>query len=235
MLLRDPCCALIALSCVAHIASADESAMELPAEGAWVRYHGVTKPDNEPEVTYKLTIRFLGRETHQGRLCRWIETEETYDDARQGMEILVPEVALQNSERPLDETIKCRYRNREGEVVSESLERVGFTGTDFLFLPAARKSAKVVDEPQIVDYQSGRLTIPLGWKGEYVWSREAKTIKQTQTMKWDYTIWIDPKVPLGVARKKMTLSRQIDGMTTKTYTQDQYLEDFGLDAKSAFR
>lgn len=224
-----------ALSLLATMAPAEEPVTKLPPEGAWVRYHGVTKPDDGPEAIYKSTIKMLRREDWNGRPCRWIEVEETGDlEFRQVTEYLIPETALAESERPIDEVVRAIHRNAQGEIYSESLEFNGVGAIDLLFCPAMRKNAKIIHEPQIVEYQSGKLTIPTGLQGSYNWTRESKTIKQTQSWTWEYTVWIDPKVPLGIALKKMTLTRQIDGVTTKTWTQDQYLEDFGLDAKPAF-
>ena len=230
----SPCQRLLwtGLTClIATVAAAEDTAVKLPPEGAWARYHGVTKPDDGVETSYKLLIKVLGREEWNGRTCRWIEIEEWLPDdpkKRQASQYLIPEQALLESERPLDEAVRAISRNDEGKIVSESLEFIGFGGTDMLFLPGCRKNAKVVNETEMVDYQSGKLTIPQGQRGEYTWTRKSSS------MTWDYSVWIDPKVTIGLARKKMKLTRKIDGNTVRTWTMNQWVEDFGLDAKSAF-
>ena len=208
----------------------------LPPEGAWARYYHVVTEEGRPERRNKSTIKVLGAEEANGRRCRWIEIEWSQDGetGRGVTQYLIPEKTLAESERPLDEAIRAISRDGDGKIVFESLEFVGLSGTDMLFLPSARKSAKPVEEPQSVDYQSGRLNIPTGLRGDYVFSREAKTVKQTQAWTWDYTVWIDRKVSLGVAREKIKMTQRIDGVVKRTWVEDVWLEDFGLDAKSAF-
>jgi hypothetical protein len=222
-------CITVMLGLASLLPAEDKPAAEVPPEGAWARYHGVTKPDNGPEVIYKSTIRVLGRADHQGQPCRWIEVEESYDEgSRQISQYLIPERALAESKRPLDEAVKAVSRDRDGKIVSESLDSLGFGGADMLFLAAARQGAEVVKAPQTVEYQAGKLTIPQGERGEYVWERK------NVTMTSEYTVWTDPKVSLGLARKKIQLTRTVNGVVIRTWSQDQYLEDFGFDAKSEF-
>ena len=204
---------------------------QLPPEGAWARYHQVIKLEDGAEVTYKKLIKVLGQEEWNARTCRWIETEEWLADNpkhRQASQYLIPEQALLKSERPLDEAVKAIFRNGEGKIVSESLEFIGSEGAVMLFLPVCRKNAKMVDQTEVVDYQSGKLTIPQGQQGEYNWTR------RNSSMTWDYMVWIDPKVSIGLARKKMKFTRKIDGNTVSTWTMNQWVEDFGFDAKSSF-
>lgn len=155
--------------------------------------------------------------------------EEIYEETvRQVEQYLIPEKALTESERPLDEAVRAIHWNGEGKIVSESLDGVGFAGVNLLFLTAARENAKTVKEPQVVEYQAGKLTVTQGEQGEYVW------VRNNSTMAWKYTIWTDPKVSLGPARVKMTLTRRIDDKVQRTWVLDRFLEDFGFDAKPTF-
>jgi hypothetical protein len=228
------------LTCVAAVcvrsSIGEEKLPQLPPEGAWARYHQVVVEKGRAERCYKSTIKVLGAEEVNGRHCRWIEFASIPDgQTAPGItQYLIPEKGLAESERPLDEAIRALTQDSEGNIVPETLEFSGINGTDMLFLPGARNNAKPVDEPQIVDYQSGRLNIPSGLRGEYTFRREAKTVKQTQSWTWEYTVWIDPKVSLGIARERFEMTQRIDGAVKRTFTQDVWLEDFGFDAKSSF-
>lgn len=224
---------VVAIGCTAIPANGeDPAAMTIPPEGAWARYHGVTKPDNGPEAVYKSTIRILGREEFNGKACRWIELEEAGDDYRQIQQFLIPETALAKSERPMDEAVRTISRDREGKIVAESSAGDGFSGLNLLFLKPARAAAKPVDEAQVVEYPTGKLTIPRGERGTYSWSRPESTAE----FEFAYTLWLNSKVPIGMAREKatLTLKRKTDSSILRTWTMNRYLEDFGLDAKSEF-
>ncbi len=183
---------------------AGEPAVELPKPGAWARYHIVEKPENGAEIVFKSTLKFLHQQEHHRVACRWIEIEEHYD--KEGKEIvqlyqfLVPERALRDSASPLSETVVANFRDNGSEVLPERLDRTGVFGTALLFLPAARKGSQILNEPQRVDYPGGRIEIPTAQRGKYVWSHEAVIVKQTKSWTWDYDIWVDQKVPVGIAR-----------------------------------
>lgn len=217
------------------VVDADDE-VKLPASGSWVRYHFVTKSDNGQEAIFKQTLKFLGSQDHGGVACRWIEIDEKYAAGElQHHQLLVPERALRESSNPLSETLIYNLRDGEGEIQSHRLEMAQIFGASLLFLPAARKTAKSIDEPKQVDYQQGKLKIAKAHQGEFRWSREAITVKQTQTFVWKYSVWVDPVVPVGVAHGRHEFHVELDGVKSRGAANEVHLEDFGTGATSSFQ
>ncbi len=223
-----------------NLAAADEPPAPLPAEGAWVRHHIVHKPEDGTEVTYKATIKFLGRKDHNGVACRWVEMVEVYDDGNtSAIQYLIPERALQNSAHPLKETVLAHLKEGDGDI--RRVERLeldlvlsGVNESNLLFLPALRTKAQPLDERQIVEHPRGRFVIPRGVKGEFRFDHRAVTVPETRSLIYNYQLWLEPKAAAGFARAHFKGSFERNGTATRKWTVDLFLEDFGNDAKSIF-
>lgn len=211
---------------------ADEPADELPKPGAWARYHVVIKRDNGTESTGKLTLKFLEQEQDNGRPCRWLEFEWKYDDtADWQIRCLIPEKALCDSDRPLNEAVKALEQvgdDRPREMQPGELKLSAFV---LYWLPAARKAAERIDEPQTVEYQAGKLTVPQAYRIQETKSSDVEGNRSREER--EFKVWVHPNVPMGHVR--LSNRGRIQGdLLNLTWTHDQHLEDFGFDAKSAF-
>jgi hypothetical protein len=206
--------------CACGTLSAEDPPVELPREGAWARYHVV-----DDDVAFKILIKVLGSEQRIGKMCRWIEIQETIEDNKETWRFLIPVESLLKSERPLEDAVAAQWLDGDDKLFSESLDSIGFYGRFLLFLPAMRKNAKTVNVPQTVEYQAGKLTIPSGQQGVYAW--ENPNTKFT----FEYTVWSDPKVPLGMVRKSMKFTLALKGRDPLIRTIEETLEDCGFDAQ----
>ncbi len=211
---------LVLTICACCSLPAEDQPVELPREGSWARYHVA-----EDNVTYKILIKVLGSEQRSGKTCRWIEIQETREDNKETWRFLIPVESLLKSERPLQEAVAAQWLFGDDKLFSEELDSNGFYGRFLLFLPAMRKNTKTVNIPQTVEYQAGKLTVPSGQQGVYA----CELLNTNYT--WEYTVWSDPKVPLGLARKSIKFTQTRKGRDPLTWTIEETLEDCGFDAQ----
>lgn len=215
--------------------AAEETVGKLPPDGAWIRYHVQVKKEDEPEVAFKSTWKFLGRQVVEGHSCRVIEMIEQYGKGpEEALQFLVPERALRESANPMAETVMAFQRSGTDNVEPFALDSVGFFGSSMLFLPATRRTAQLVREPQTIDYQAGRLTIPAGQRGDFLWKPKPAPDQDSRAWISEYTIWLDPKLPVGMARGQFQFRMEVDGVVNSRWTHHQTVEEFGIDAKSTF-
>src|SRR5579872_5962731 len=89
--------------------SADPPAT-LPADGWWIRYFVTTKYlGSDDAITMKRTYSLVGTASENGQKCRWVEMKsvETVNGKERidVLKFLVPEKALLENDKPLDNLI----------------------------------------------------------------------------------------------------------------------------------
>lgn len=222
-----------------HVASAvaaeppAQPGAALPKDGAWARYHVVIKstPESAESDTLKVTFAFVGRESHDGKECCWIEVRISPSDKSETMSVkcLVAEQDLRESERPFEHVLKSGRRSPDGNVFDGDDQANRGLGNFVIFLPGPLKAARNLDEPQMVKYQQGNLEIAAGLAGSYMNSSADDTVTA------DYSIWMHPDVPAGFAHARFTLRHKADGEEAGySYHVEFFLEETGTDAKPSF-
>lgn len=211
----------------AALTAAEKTDVDLPRDGAWVRYKVLIKHDTGREFDFKTTTKFLGREDIDGRPCRWIEIEWNKDAYR----FLVPEKSLRDDEHPLDETVKADHRDANGDVRKATDEMVKSMAFALFFLPAAHQPAKRVAEPRTVESPAGKLKIADAFLIKESKTTEVEGIRYVHER--ECRIWVHPDLPLGHAHLIYKGQNKGGEMNLK-WTQEQTLEEFGDDAQSAF-
>jgi hypothetical protein len=208
---------------------ADEPAVKWPREGSWANYHVLTKTDRGEESAGKMTLKSLNKTTVDAVPCRWFESEyvaqaEPWHERRK---FLVPERAVDSSERPLDEVLRNLQRDNAAAVAAVSPEAHAWMPTDVLYFPGFLKNAKRVDDPRTVKYQRGEWQIPQAHVGTYRWWRKGKPPEESSVWETTYRVWLHPDLPVGFAHAATTLKLIVEGKEVRTWQQEFALQEFG--------
>lgn len=207
---------------------------KLPPDGAWARYHLDVLFEDDRLENWKLTARSVGRETVDGRPCRWIEFEILQDASQspQVHKVLVPEEDLREDADPAGDVLRYIYRDQQGEVAERSTDFVALFGGLFALFPGPLSTAEPVDKARTVEYQDGTLQIPQGLQGTIISSREMRN-NVTQTFETKYKVWLHKKVPIGFAYAEFNWSFKRDDEPQQNLNLQFFLEETGTDARSA--
>ncbi|MFN0052665.1 MAG: hypothetical protein ACKV0T_10770, partial [Planctomycetales bacterium] len=191
---------------------ADPDVPTLPKDGTWIRYFGRSWREGEGnESTSKRTYSLVGTTTEKGQLCRWVEmSEAALVDGNERTDIikfLLPEKELRTNDAPLESLIRC-WRKIDNEPVRELKfnSQEGFSGgphfywgRDFVIFPGSQRDSQVVRESKTVEYQSGRLEIPMGYRAQFSATRRARTADISYSQAIEFVVWRHSDLPLGVA------------------------------------
>ena len=214
---------------------ADEPAVVLPKEHGWARYHAITASEAGEERIATLTLKSLGKSLVDDLPCRWLESEYVSQDGQrhERRKYLIPERAIESSERPLEEAIKYLQQDDKDAVVSLPPESQAWMATDSLHFPGLLKTAKVVADPRTVTFQGGKLEIANAYLGTYRWSRKGRPPAETTIYEPEYRIWLHPDLPVGFAHAVTTLRLTREGKTLRSWQLDYALQEFGDNAEPA--
>jgi hypothetical protein len=219
------------------IASAisEESDAKLPANGAWARYHAVTKRDTGDEAVGTMILKSLTSTKTGETACRWLESEYLADEGKnhQRRKFLIPERAMQSSEKPSDDVVKYLQRDDTDAVTSVPPEGEGWMPVDFLYFPGFLKNASVVDDQRLVKHQTGALEIPKAYVGTYKWWRKGRLPEETTVWQTQYRVWLHPDLPIGFAHAKAKLTVIRMGQEVRSWDLEYALNEFGGNAQPA--
>ncbi|MEX0727964.1 MAG: hypothetical protein WD065_16945 [Planctomycetaceae bacterium] len=203
----------------------------LPHDGAWATYN-VNVMVNDQEFIMSATARLVGQATYGGKLCRFIEYEQTVaappaiDVPQLGnltWRLLVPEEEFGEGKDPLGKAVKMwvKIDQQDPEVV-DSIER-----TDPIFATIFRgptKNLKVEDAPEKIMWQRGTLEC------EVV---SGQNDFQLGTFQLDiaHRVFKHPDVPFGVAGMQQGMKATFGGQEVKVSLRAS-LRDHGKEAKA---
>lgn len=225
--------------------SADDAAPTLPKDGTWVRYFVTGKTSQQAdEVKWRTTYSLVGTKMENGQKCRWVEKKQAQDnggvDQIEIIKFLIPEKELLESKAPMKSLVRAWRSINNGAVddlfgatASSSLSDADFHyGSDLIIFPGPQRGGKIVHEPTVVEYQSGRLEMATGRETHHVASRSFPS-GTTLSAVTDVTLWTHPTVPLGWAQAKIRFEFRRNDKPGPNSLCDWLLEDFGADAKTA--
>ena len=213
---------LISIHSVSH---AGGLIVKLPEDGVEVRYKIEYKTMPAGIMVMKfMTIRSVGKITHMGKPCRWIEfgflLGETVNSRDRHIKILVPETELIKGGEPLAHVIKgfVRQRNSEPRALPKVIP-VRQTPLPILLAPVGNKAVPL--EAIQVNTGLGNLKCH-GSKGTGVFSdksieeegeegEEGSTFKVTADMEYRF----HDKVPFGVAQLRLAMVADPGGKSDK--------------------
>jgi hypothetical protein len=207
----------------------------LPKERGWARYHAITALDRGEEQIATLTLKSLSRSLVDDLPCRWLESEYVSQDGKrhERRKLLIPERAIESSERPLEDVVQYLQQDDEQPVVSLPPESQAWMVTDALYFPGLLKTAKVVADPRTVTFQGGKFEIAHAHVGTYRWSRKGRSPAETTVYETEYRIWLHPDLPVGFAHAETKLRLTRDGKTLRSWQLDYALQEFGDNAEPA--
>ncbi|MDA1052056.1 MAG: hypothetical protein O3C40_16445 [Planctomycetota bacterium] len=110
--------------------SADGLLYQLPVDGAWVLFDTkvtMTRGDQKRDATGQLRMASVGTATADGKKCRWIEFKLAMkvDDNERVIvaKVLVPELHLNEGQKPVENRVRGWIRLGEGTDVVELTEQ----------------------------------------------------------------------------------------------------------------
>ncbi|MEX1232426.1 MAG: hypothetical protein WEB58_19425 [Planctomycetaceae bacterium] len=203
----------------------------LPHDGAWATYN-VNVMVNDQEFIMSATARLVGQATYGGKLCRFIEYEQTVaappaiDVPQLGnltWRLLVPEEEFGEGKDPLAKAEKkwVKYDRMEPEAV-ESIE---LRDPIFAILfQGPKKNLKIEDAKEKVNWQRGQLECQ-------VVSGQNELEIGGAKLDVMHRIFRHPDVPFGVAGMQQEMKATFGGQEVKV-TLRASLRDHGKEAKA---
>jgi hypothetical protein len=227
--------ALVALLSGISLAFSEESEAKLPTVGGWARYHASLKEDTGEESADTMILKSLAAATFEGCACRWLETEFLAGEGNhhERRKFLIPERAIQSSEKPSDDVLKYLQRDDADAVSSVPPENQGWMPTDILYFPGFLKNANLVDDPRSVKHQTGTFEIPKAYVGTYKWWRKGRVPEETTVWETQYRVWLHPDLPVGFAHAQARLAVVSKGKEVRSWKLEYALQEFGDNARPA--
>jgi hypothetical protein len=229
----------------------DDLPRKLPADGTWVRYGCIVKSDdgsvNESLTT---TISVVGRKAENGVPCLWVEFKfggvkfergDAGENAQWLFKCLIPEKALLEEERPLQQVVRAweKLGDNDVEELSPAALRGEYDADRFvsldeylLFCPGVLRRTERLAKQQAVDFQKGRLVIPDGRRGKSVVRSPGSnpTAKLSQTT--EYELWFHRDLPVGFAFARLRITSDDENSPFPAQTHEYTAQDAGTDAKT---
>ena len=221
-------------------ACADGLIHRLPPDGSWVQFDVAGEgrgPNGEVRVAMRgtLTVRSVGQDSADGKVCRWIEIETTIEGERNGQKqqetetwkVLVPEEFLASGQDARAHVVKAFKKNRSGKVHEldvKGKDAQAIESLDEFFhapLAESRKSEKV----ELVTPAGTFRCTKVDGKG-FSQVGDSGVDVGTQT-------WLSDEVPFGVAGYRHEKSRSRGGVNIGGRWMELKVAKTGTDAKSA--
>jgi hypothetical protein len=225
-------------------AGAEDQIIQAPQDGWWIRYFSTTKQEANgmvQEYTSQSTYSLVGTTMEDGEKFRWVEVNMVTSIGEKKHEVLwkylIAEKDLMASERPNDKVKRGWVKSNDLEVRAiEAGKNVSSASTTLLIFPGMWQKAKLIENNRVVDYQSGRLTIPhartLSTKEPINMNRAFRSQKGIRTVAVDYTIWLDPASSPVFSAAKISSKVYNNDQLNSSREDDMVIEDTGTDAVS---
>lgn len=210
---------LLILSCLAFADAPKSSPLlqTLPEDGEWVSF-AITISVDGRELTPTWTTRSVGKTTHEGKPCRFVELEQTCETpyppiygvvsiGNQTWRFLVPEEEFGEGKHPLAHAVKIWTQNeKEAPVVVTSLA-VRDPILDVI-LRGPSSHVKHEEQTEKITWQRGESTCS-------VISGSNETDFAGAKLRLDHRLLRQPEVPFGVAGMRQTI--------TATFGAEEYV------------
>ena len=202
---------VLALVCAA-VRADDVPTFMLPEDGAWAKYRVTstrTRGDRTLHDEMELTLSSVGKETRDGKACRWLEVVSKEKDAagnelRGIVNVLIPEDAFQSKDHPLRMLVEGKHRRPRNR---ESVKLDWESATDsplMVFLPGPLEDRKKLED-RTLSSPDGEIACT-GTQGRYSLESERRgTLTVTRSA------WVHSKAPFGVVRAELRLKQTRDG------------------------
>jgi|GEM_PF-6979295 len=217
---------------------------QLPPDGWWVRYFCKNKQvrdDRTDESTERITLSFVGTEVLDGNSHRWLEILRDMDDAKDvngPKHLHVSKYLVASKDLLQGDDLRDRAKrgwSRLDDLEAKPLSERNLSIGDHLYFVQAWKQSEPVEQPRVVDYQHGRLTIPIARRlviNTETTSEVAKGRIHSILQSSVRLAWFDPKVSPVYCAARIESQLKRDDKLVHTRTSDIAIEDSGLDAKS---
>lgn len=209
-----------------------EKTRSLPRPGAWARYHVVRVEVDGTETTYDETIEWQARElSADGKPLRWIEIRSEFDEDAElktyVVRMLVPENALMNDPDPLKQTVKLMFGVNDEPLADEDVTSAPFFYHAVIVCPGSKTDVHTLDDPKIVMYQPGNLSITKESTVTHVWTRRLKNADGNLMLTYDYTFYSHGDVEACFAQASFTISYQLNDELPNIQRFNYYLTTAG--------
>ncbi|MDA1013932.1 MAG: hypothetical protein O3A00_05695 [Planctomycetota bacterium] len=216
---------------IGQSAIADGLAYQLPADGAWLKYEIKMKIPRAPEefrdARGTLKMSSVGKETVDGKACRWIEFAMNMKVGEREQEIvakvLVPEADMKTGGKPFENKVRGWIRKR----ANQDAEALGDRDPGPLpaFLAGPLQGEKKLDATEITNAKLGKLQAE-GVQGLIEYKERDRKYRVT------FDSRKHKKSPFGVVSSKMKVERESDGEFQIEVEIEFELIDLGTGAKS---
>lgn len=242
MKLRFACCLLGMLFAIGADSHAGGLIAKLPADGEWAEYAWTTTV-RQNTYTGQLKLSHVGGMDFNGVACQWIEVQMNCDDQQEKhrlvVKLLIPEKEFTSKSNIGDLSQKTWFQIDDGPVVekltpADAPRWLQLRQHVLHHLLSPMQDVSELKEKSI-SFQKGNLKCD-GKKQELVGdpqkvSQFGRNIEVK--MKMERSLWLNPKVPFGVAACDSEEMLWKDDDKTVSQTVNVYLQDFGTGATSA--
>ena len=223
---------------------AEAQPVKLPDDGWWIKYYTNVKNETNGEVqkfTGLTTYSLVGTVMENGEKLRWVELHSTSSEWNKRhtvlLKLLVAEKDLIESERPLE-----KLKRGWSKINDRDIRRLvaGNAGTvqpkSLAIFPGVWQKSELVENPRVIDYQKGRLTIlkaSTRRESNPAIQRRALAKPSVDTVvKTQHTAWFDlASAPVLTAVKSQSKTFEGDQQLA-TRDDDMVMVDTGSDARS---
>jgi hypothetical protein len=218
---------------------ADGLIHKLPPDGMWARFDlsgegRAPNGDVQVKFTGTLTVKSVGQDAADGRVCRWIEIETTAEAERRGQKqeqtetwkLLIPEEFLATGQNPRAHVVKAFKKDRAGKVHELDVhgkDAQAIESLDEFFHAPLAESTKSEGVELVAPAGTFRCTKLDGKESSQVGDSGVETEVQT---------WLCDEAPFGVAAYRHSKSRSRGGLSVGTRSMELKLAKTGTDAKS---
>ncbi len=208
---------------------------KLPPDGHWAEYAlRQTKTRGADERTRQVghvRISSVGRVTHEGESCRWLELRGAYanpDQPAEVLKLLIPEKHLRGDGEILKHVVRGWHKRGEREVAPVDAELRGFFGSPvafFLRVPLQEIETESKETITVNRLGSFSCTVDSAF-GDLSLPRRRQEYTRPRFKRWRHS-----DAPFGTVRLRFEIERTINDRKERLVVEAELVAT-GTDAKS---
>jgi len=221
---------LLLFGLTTNLKAGEEIYYPLPEDGVWCRYF-VNLNIAGVETASPWVISSVGRKDLNGEKCRWIELKQMSEDTKTTLRVfkaLIPENAFGKGKDPTAE-VRAAW-GQQGDDDPRELNGEGelevFNRLVMLVLRGPTKNIRMLDKPDTIDWQNGKLKCRVITGDSNFESKETGLSAQLK-----HRILVSDKIPFRMAGSKFHIDVKVLGQDVKAGAEFSIVESGG-DAKS---